>query len=174
MVRGAVADSHKMQQAEFDRVQNATLTNLVDSWKQELVNAGVTQSVLNATVQAALQNTSLSHLPSAKRATTPAATMPTSKKPKVTKDRGSKEVPEAPSLRNATAEAKLQWADRIYDPDVGSYTEKSRAQLNRNNKIAKCFRDCCSKDVAAFLAKHGNDKGNFVISQFKACETCKK
>ena len=99
---------------------------------------------------------------------------PASKKAKCRK--GDKELPVATNFGRWTAADKLVWIDEHADYNSGDYIESSRHKLNRINKVAKCFRGCCQRDHAVFLAKHGkkNGKGvvDFVITKLKPCGTC--
>ena len=96
---------------------------------------------------------------------------------------GTKSLPVVANIGRLPALAKLEWIDAHADENTGDYIEKSRHMLNRINKIAKCFRDCCEKDACIFLGKHGKPKGkgieevlDFAITKFdpRDCDTCTK
>ena len=92
--------------------------------------------------------------------------------------RGDKTIEGRNNFQTWPAEKKLEFIDHNADFSTGDYAKGCRSWLIRVNPIAKCFRDCCNRNVDAFLLKHGNDKGNFSASSLGAsmsgCEHCKK
>lgn len=71
---------------------------------------------------------------------------------------GEKTVEGRDGIARWSPEKKLEFLDAHADEDSGNYKDGHRHFVMRANKIAKCFRDCCNKDVATFLGKHGEPK----------------
>jgi len=184
MVITAATEAKQKQRAEDERQQQAANSALVSNLKQQLVDRGVDPLVTELAVCQALEDLNLVLVPGSTPMPSGGSSLPSTKKPKVTQDRGTKVLEKPPfSMGHAPAEQKLLWIDQHADFANSGYTEASRQQLNRINPIAKCFRSCCNKDVAQFLAKHGSttnkkDKDgnlvvNFVNTKFKPCASCK-
>ena len=102
----------------------------------------------------------------------------TTKKKKKESRNGNKEIKGRERFQYWTAKDKLEFIDQNADEEAGCYKNESRLWLLRVNPIAKCFQTCCERDVAVFLAKHGNQNGNFSVSavspKMVGCPNCKQ
>ena len=175
MVREASTTAEKKQQASHDH----SISTFISGLRDGLMKEGVEVTLLDTAIDSALRNASIAYQPPSKRSLPPAPAPP-AKHIKVTKNRGEKELPQAPTWKKTPPAEKLEWIDRYADGNTSQYVEKSRSLLKRINPIAHCYRSCCRKDLEVFLSRHGkpsNGKAgsemNFSVTGFKRCDNCK-
>lgn len=67
-----------------------------------------------------------------------------------------------------TNEQKLDYINRVADPDTGSYQGGHRTWLIKANKVAKCFRHCYESNHELFIERYHNPKGKFTFQSFES------
>ena len=179
LVQDAYREGHQEAKAAADRNflhHEAYIRNLKQLLQDE---HQIAESDISSLSDRALQNAGLSYpFVYPQRSLDGDLNTPPAKKPRKTKDRGSKTLPAFNMTRKSWRE-KLQW---ILENSTGlvpsDYVEASRKKVERNQRIERCFRLCCQSNYDQFIIKHsyklkgGKIKADFHYSQFK-CEGCK-